>query len=142
MTITRVLAALAATLSLQTVAVAQEITPNELCEAGMGELLGGIGRLGCTVITDDELTADDLVGALPGSEPPLAVSPPILAPETVDPRVFNAYPDALEFLPNGRMALQLSGDPCTENVASLDCKYEQLKADLEAKYDVSLGEDE
>ena len=119
------LSAVAAAILFTTQVNAQEITPDALCDAGIGNLAGGIGRLACKAITAETLTAEDVVQSL--GEPPL--EPPLLQSEFN----FGTTPYA-EVGPTPTEA----SEPCAIP-DSLECEYQRILDDLDARYGTDNG---
>jgi len=106
-------------------ASAQDFTASDLCDAGIGDVFGGFGRLGCKAVQQEDITADDVVGALGGRR-----IPPTGAP------VARSVPYSAGAMPIDpyRAAPASTVHPCALNPLSLDCEYQRILDDLEAEY--------
>lgn len=106
-------------------ASAQDFTASDLCDAGIGDVFGGFGRLGCKAVQQEEITADDVVGALGGRR-----IPPTGAP------VARSVPYSARSMPVDPYSVAPASTvrPCELNPLSLDCEYQRILDDLEAEY--------
>ncbi|MEL6243814.1 MAG: hypothetical protein AAFQ21_00610 [Pseudomonadota bacterium] len=103
---------------------AQEISPESLCDAGIGDFIGGIGRLACKAVTSETLTADDIVSSLAGPAEP--------HPFTNQPQDYVQSHSELPVAPI-RSNLGLEEDPCAIP-ESLECEYARILSDLNNRY--------
>lgn len=117
--------------------IAQDITPQDLCEAGIGEVFGGIGRLGCKAVRNEDITANDVVDVFDSgrwSPTSRASTPYISDPYPASPR----YP-AQSAPPYPSQTAAEVRHPCDVQPNGLDCEYQRILDDLEAEYGPLTG---